>query len=76
MQICGSQILQKLGEKKQNKTFWHFDFDPSGLFELEAQSQWWKYPPLKTQGPILGEMGENCFPQSHQILGTDTVKQA
>lgn len=53
-----------------------FAFQPLGLLELEAQSQWWKYPTLRIQGLDLKEISENCFLQSHQILGTGSAKEA
>lgn len=75
LQHCGSQILQKLGEKKQNNIL-AFAFEPLGLLRLEVQCQLWKYSSLKIQGLVLKEMSENCLPQSHQILDTDTAKEA
>lgn len=78
LQHCGSQILQKVGEKKQNKRhfsicFWNFGV---AFRELKAQSQLWKYPSLKIQRLILKEVAENCFLQSDQILGIDPAKES
>lgn len=75
LQYCGSQILQKLGQKKQNNIL-AFAFEPLELLKLEAQCQLWKYSSLKIQGLVLKEISENRLPQSHQILGTDTAKEA